>query len=387
MTMFSRNDRTILGRWFWTVDRTLLALLVLLIAVGLVAVAAASPAAAQRLSGANFRLDDFFFLKRQAMWVAVGLPVMLGISMLPHATVRRLAVIGTGIGIATLAALPLIGTEINGAVRWIVAGGVQVQPSEFLKPVFIVATAWILATRFEDDKLPAFAISGVSLAVIAALLVIQPDYGQTMLIGAIWGLQAFLAGLSMGAIVMVIGAAVGVLSLGYFISPHVSSRFDRFLTGDGDTYQIDRALDAIRAGGFFGAGPGEGQAKFSLPEPQTDYIFAVIGEEFGSVACLAVAVLFLALVIRVGTQLFEEEDPFITLAASGLAAQIGLQAFINMGVATSLLPSKGMTLPFISHGGSSFLALCLGAGMLLALTRRSRFMKTPSYGTRTGLPA
>lgn len=379
MTMFSRSDRTILGRWFWTVDRTLLGLILALTAVGLIAVAAASPAAAQRLSGLTFKLGDFYFLKRQIMWVGVGMPLMIGVSMMSKPLIRRLAVLGTAACIAALIALPVLGAEVNGAVRWINLGGMQLQPSEFLKPMFIVTTAWILSSRFEDEAMPSFLVSGVLLALVGGLLVMQPDYGQTMLIAAIWIGQAFLAGLGLGAIGMVALAGVGVIALGYFISPHISSRIDRFFTGEGDTYQIDKALDALRAGGLFGTGPGEGQAKFSLPEPHTDYIFAVIGEEFGMIACLAVASLFLAVVIRVFTQLMEEDDPFVTLAAAGLAAQIGLQAFINMGVATSLLPSKGMTLPFISHGGSSFLALCIGTGMLLSLTRRSRFLKSSPF--------
>lgn len=382
MKLLSRSDRTIIGRWFWTVDRPLLGFLLVLIAIGVIAVAAASPAGAQRLSGANFKLPDLFFLQRHIMWIAAGLPVMLLVSMMPKDLIRRLSIVGTIGGIAALALLPFIGAEINGAVRWVQIAGFQFQPSEFLKPLFIVASAWILALRFDDDQVPVFALSGALLAVVAGLLVIQPDYGQTLLIGAIWGGQAVLAGLSLTAAGIAIAAAVGILAIGYFFSPHVASRFDRFLTGEGDTYQADKALDTLRSGGLFGTGPGEGHAKFSLPEPHTDYIFAVIGEEFGILACIAVAGIYLALVVRVLLQLMEEDDPFVTLAAAGLAAQIGLQAFINMGVATSLLPSKGMTLPFISHGGSSFLALCLGAGMLLALTRRNRFLQASPFAGR-----
>ena len=387
MKMFSRSDRTILGRWFWTVDRALLGLLLALIAIGLIAVAAASPAASQRLSGANFQYADFYFLERQLMWIAAGVPLMIGVSMLPKAWTRRLAIAGTAVSIAALAALPFIGFEVNGAIRWLRYGGVQIQPSEFLKPMFIVTSAWILALRFDDEEVPAVQLSALLLALVAALLVIQPDYGQTLLIAAIWLGQAFLAGMGLGFIGIVVAAGAALLVAGYFLSPHVASRVDRFFTGEGDTYQVDRALDAIRSGGLFGTGPGEGQAKFSLPEPHTDYIFAVIGEEFGAVACLAIAGLFLAFVVRVFMQLFEEEDPFVTLAAAGLAAQVGLQAFINMAVATSLLPSKGMTLPFVSHGGSSFLALALGMGMLLSLTRRNRFLSASPFVSRVGAPA
>ncbi|WP_317988417.1 MULTISPECIES: FtsW/RodA/SpoVE family cell cycle protein [Pacificimonas] len=380
--MPGRADRTVFGRWFWTVDRPLFILFLILISLGLIAVAAASPAASQRLSGANFKLPELFFLKRQFMWVAIGLPVLIGVSLLPKDLVRRLAVLGTGLGLLLLASLPVIGAEINGAIRWIQFGGFQLQPSEFLKPAFVVTTAWILSLRFDDEQLPVFSLAGSLLAVTAGLLVIQPDYGQTLLIGAVWAGQALLAGLSLAWVAALGVAAIAVLGAGYVFSPHISGRIDRFLTGEGDTYQADRALDALRSGGLFGTGPGGGEAKYSLPEPHTDYIFAVIGEEFGILACIAVAGIFLAMVIRVLSQLIEEEDPFVTLAASGLAAQIALQAFVNMGVATSLLPSKGMTLPFISHGGSSFIALCLTAGMLLALTRRNRFLKASPFGAK-----
>ncbi|WP_255536478.1 peptidoglycan glycosyltransferase FtsW [Pacificimonas pallii] len=373
--MFSRGDRTILGRWFWTIDRPLLGMVLLLMGIGLIAVAAASPAASQRLSGANYTYADLYFLKRQVIWVAIGLPVLIAVSMLPKLWTRRLALLGTAGGLAALAALPFLGDEgTNGAVRWIIIGGSQVQPSELLKPMFIVTTAWLLAFRFDDPKVPAIPASGLLLVLIVALLMIQPDLGQTVLVSSIWVAQAFIAGLSatLLAILIAIGA-VGIL-MAYLFVPHVTSRIDRFITGEGDNFQAERSIDAIRSGGLFGTGPGEGQAKFSLPEPHTDYIFAVIGEEFGMIACLFVAILFLAIVVRVITQLFDEDDPFVTVAAAGLAAQIGLQAFINMIVALDLLPSKGMTLPFISHGGSSFLALCIGTGMLLSLTRRSRFL-------------
>ncbi len=375
MTMFGRGDRSIWGRWYSTIDRPLLGMILVLIGFGLIAVAAASPAASARLSGADYKVGDLFFLKRQIMWVMIGLPVLIGTSMLPKTWTKRLAIAGTIGGIVALALLPVMGVERNGAVRWLEFGGVGFQPSEFLKPMFVVTSAWILALRFDDPDVPAIPASGLLFALIAGLLVIQPDYGQTVLIAAIWLAQAFVAGLSM----FVVGAIAGVcligLAVAYLFVPHVTSRIDRFFTGEGDNYQVEKALDALRSGGLFGTGPGEGQAKFSLPEPHTDYIFAVIGEEFGVIACMAIAVLFLAIVVRVVVQLFDEDDPFVTLAASGLVCQLALQAYINMAVSMNLLPSKGMTLPFVSHGGSSFIALALGTGMLLSLTRRNRFMR------------
>ena len=382
MTPLGRSDRTLIGRWFWTIDRVLLLLVLLLIGIGLIAVAAASPAAAHRLSGGNVRVSDLFYFKRQMFWVAMGLPVLIATSMLPIAWARRLALAGTLLFIAALAAVPVIGTEVNGAVRWIAVPGFQFQPSEFLKPVFIVTTAWLLAARYDDRSVPTLQVSFALLAMVAALLIKQPDFGQTALFVAVWLTQAFLAGMSVMTLAGALGLGIGGLSVAYLFVPHVTARIDKFVTGGGDTYQIDRALDCFKAGGLFGAGPGEGQMKFKLPEPQTDYIFSVIGEEFGAIACAAIAVLFLAIVVRVLLQLLDEEDPFIFLGAAGLATQFGAQAMINMAVNLNLMPSKGMTLPFISHGGSSFLALSMGMGLLLALTRRNRFLAASPYVQR-----
>ncbi len=379
MTPLGRSDKTLLGRWFWTIDRPLLAIVLVLIVIGLIAVAAASPAAAHRYSGGNVSLADLYYFKRQLFWVVIGVPAMLAVSMLSVPWAKRAALIGTLLFIVALAAVPFFGSEANGAVRWLSLGGMQFQPSEFLKPLFVVTTAWILAARFEDSEIPAFSAALGLLVLVVAFLVMQPDYGQSALFVAIWLVQAFLAGMSVAFVVIALVAGLVGLAAAYIFVPHITSRIDRFITGGGDTYQIDKALDGFRAGGLFGAGPGEGQNKFSLPEPHTDYIFSVIGEEFGAIACAAIAILFLAMVARVLLQLLEEDDPFVFLASSGLVVQIGGQAMINIGVNLNLLPSKGMTLPFISHGGSSFLALSIGMGLLLALTRRNRFLKSSPY--------
>jgi cell division protein FtsW len=379
---FSRGDRSKLGLWFWTIDKLLLTFVIALIGIGIVAVAAASPAAAQRLSGANFKYGDLYFLKRQIGWVIVGLPIMLGVSMLPVTWAKRLALAGTIIFLICLALVPIIGSGANGATRWIALPGFLFQPSEFFKPMFVVTTAWLLALRFDDRSLPTMQISFAMLLLVAALLVKQPDFGQTALIMAVWLVQALLAGMSLWVLAML--AAFGTVAIGfsYLTVDHVSARIDKFITGGGDTYQIDKALDCFRAGGLFGVGPGEGQMKFRLPEPHTDYIFSVIGEEFGMITCLVVAGLYIAIVVRVFLMLLDEDEPFVLLAAGGLATQFGLQATINMAVNLKLLPSKGMTLPFISHGGSSFIALCLGMGLLLGLTRRNRFLKASPYVER-----
>ncbi|QMW22376.1 peptidoglycan glycosyltransferase FtsW [Sandaracinobacteroides saxicola] len=380
-----RADRTAAARWFWTIDRTLLSLLLVLIGLGIIAVAAASPAAAFRYSDANTRLDPLHFLQRQFFWVAIGLPVLLGISMLSKSWAKRVAILGFGFFFLLLMLVPLIGHEVNGAVRWVMIGSFQLQPVEFLKPCFIVATALLFAARFEDRDLPVIPIGAALLGVMVVLLVGQPDFGQAALIVAIWVAQACLAGMSLWVVGGIIGGGIGGLALAYQFESHVRKRLDGFLHGEGDTYQVDRALDCFKSGGLFGTGPGEGVVKFKLPEPQTDYIFSVIGEEFGVIACIALAILYLAIVTRVLLQLVEEDDPFTLLAAVGLVAQFGGQAVINMAVNLALAPSKGMTLPFISHGGSSFIATAFGMGLLLALTRRNRHIQASPY--LRGVPA
>ena len=375
-----RDTKSPLGRWWWTIDKPLLLITFALIAVGIIAVAAASPAAARRLSGTNFKLDDFFFFRRQLMWVALGLPVLIGASLMEVKWIKRLAVAGVMVTLVVMALVPFVGGgDSNGAHRWIQLPGFQLQPSEFFKPFFIIATALLLSLRFEDESMPVLQISFLTVGLAAGLLLLQPDLGQTVLIGTVWLAQVMLAGMSLNILWMLIGVGAVGLTAAYFTFDHVALRIDKFLFGGGDTYQIDRALDCFRSGGLLGTGPGDGTRKFRLPEAQTDYIFSVIGEEFGMIACLLVAGLFIALVARAVIIALDEDDPFIMLATSGLATQFGLQASINMMVNLKLLPSKGMTLPFISHGGSSFLACALGMGLLLALTRRNPFEKASPY--------
>lgn len=380
----TRGDQSILGRWFWTIDKTLLIIIFALVAAGIVAVAAASPAAARRLSGTALRYDDLYFLYRQLGWVALGLPLMLATSMLDLKLVKRLAVLGTLGCLLALILVPFIGGGANGAARWIQLPGFQFQPSEFFKPCFIVTTAWLLSLKVEDRSLPTMQISLGVLGMALICLIAQPDVGQSALISAVWLVQAMLAGLS-----LTIVGALGVLGIiglvaAYFTLDHFAARIDKWVMGTGDTFQIDKALDCFRAGGWLGTGPGEGRMKFRLPEAQTDYIFSVIGEEFGLIACFMLAGLFMGLVVRALLVAMDEEDPFVFLATAGLATQFGLQAAINMMVNLALLPSKGMTLPFISHGGSSYLAICVGAGLLLALTRCNPFLKGQPWARPPG---
>lgn len=369
----SRADRTPLGLWFWEIDRVLLLLVSMLIATGLVAVAAASPVAAQKLSTATASLDPLYYFYRQLMWVMIGVPVMLGVSMLPKAQSRRFAIYGTITFLALLFLVPLIGTSVNGAQRWIGSGMFRLQPSEFLKPFFAVALAWILSLRLHDQSLPVVPLSFVLTGIIAVLLMAQPDLGQTIIFVATWLVLVMVAGLSMRIMGALAASGVVGLILAYFFYPVAQQRINIWLFAEGDSFQVDKAHATLTAGGLIGTGPGAGLAKFQLPEAHTDYIFSVIGEEFGIIACIAIAILFLAIIVRVLVRLLDEEDSFLILAVSGLIAQFGGQATINMAVNTQLFPSKGMTLPFISYGGSSFIALSIGMGLLLSLTRRNPY--------------
>jgi cell division protein FtsW len=381
------RERTALSIWFWEIDRVLLALIVVLIAIGLVAVAAASPVAAIDRSTTDVALNPLYYFYRQIMWVAAGLPVMLFISMLPRQQARRLAMFLAGLFSLMLLVVPVVGTEVNGAYRWIGGGAFRFQPSEFLKPVYVVTLAWMLSLRAKDKSLPVIPLSGLMTGIIAVLLMHQPDFGQTVVFCAVWAALLMLSGISLRAIGTLIVAGLGMVVAVYFFYANGRDRINQFLglsaDAAGGPTQVDLARATITHGGLIGVGPGGGQAKFHLPEAHTDYIFSVIGEEFGLLACIAIAFVYLAIVVRVLLRLLDEEDPFVVLAAAGLAAQMTIQAIINMGVNTQLFPSKGMTLPFISYGGSSMIALCMGVGLLLAFTRRNPYMAKTPYAARS----
>ncbi len=376
---YGRSDRSQAGRWFWEIDRVLLLLISVLIGIGLIAVAAASPAAAQRYSGGTVRFAELHFFYRQAVWIALSLPVMIGISMLPRDRARRLSLFGAAFFLVLMIFVPLIGPEVNGARRWIGMGFAQIQPSEFLKPFFVVAMAWLLSLRDADKSLPVFPLSAALTGAVAILLMRQPDFGSTLIFGCVWIAMLALAGISLRMLGILSLVAVAGVVLAYFFYPVATSRIDGFLLGTGDTFQTDNAMRTLTAGGLFGMGPGGGTRKFGLPEPHTDYIFSVIGEEFGLIACLAIALIYMTIVARVLVKLLDEESSFAILAAAGLAIQFGLQALINMAVNVQIAPSKGMTLPFISYGGSSMLALSIGMGLLLAFTRRNPYLNRSSY--------
>ena len=376
-----RSDRSALGRWFWEIDRVLLLLVAVLISIGLIAVAAASPAAAQRYSGGDVSFAPLHYFYRQLVWIMLAIPVMVGVSMLPKATARRLSLAGAAFFTVLLVFVPIIGNEVNGARRWIGFGFAQFQPSEFLKPMFIVSLAWILSLKEKDSSLPVVPLTGLLTAIVALLLMKQPNFGETIIFAAAWCMLLMLSGTSMRILGGLGVAGVVGIVMAYLFYPVATRRIDAFLFagGDVDTYQTDSALRTLTSGGFFGAGPGAGTRKFHLPEPHTDYIFSVIGEEFGLIACLAIALLYFGIVARVMIKLLHEEDMFVVLATAGLVCQFGLQALINMAVNVQIAPSKGMTLPFISYGGSSMVALSIGMGLLLALTRRNPYLHRSPY--------
>ncbi len=374
LVRYSRNRRSELAMWWREIDRVLLTLVLVLMAIGTAAVAAASPAGARRLSTMQVKLDDLHFFVLHIRWQLLGLVALFGASFLPKDIARRAGIVLGFVMIAALLLVPVIGTSVNGARRWLNLG-VSLQPSEFLKPAFAIALAWILSWRVRDPKLPVTAISLGLMGLVGMLLMLQPDFGSTVLFGGVWMVLMLLSGLDMRRIA---GAGVGVMAglvAAYLFYDNARHRIDSFLGGGTAFDQVDMGERTLLAGGWTGSGLWLGTRKMALPEAHTDYIFSVIGEEFGLIVCAVIVLVYFALVARVLLRLVGEEDLFTVLAASGLIAQLGGQAFINILVNLQLFPSKGMTLPFISYGGSSTIALCLGAGFLLAITRRNPFLK------------
>ena len=364
--MMSRADRTVLSEWWWTVDRLLLGSLLVLMVVGIVLCLAASPPVAARLGIS----DPFHFVDRQVLFLIPATVVLFGTSFLQPRTIRRVCVVVFAIFFVLLCATLVIGPEVKGARRWLTLAGVTVQPSEFLKPAFVVLSAWLFAESGKRPEMPAQFFAILLLGAVLLPLIMQPDFGQTTLICLVWGALFFLAGLRWIWMVGLVGAGAGGLTLAYNVVPHVRKRIDRFLDpATGDTYQVDTALESFRHGGWLGQGPGEGTVKRILPDGHTDFVFAVAAEEFGIIMCLILLSLFAFIILRSLNRALKEQDPFARFAATGLAMLFGLQASINMAVNVHLMPAKGMTLPFISYGGSSLISLAFGMGMLLALSR------------------
>jgi cell division protein FtsW len=366
MSVFARTDRSVMGRWWWTVDRWTVAAIALLIVFGAMLTMAASPAVADRLG-----YDSFHFVRRQLAFLPIAVLVLIGVSLLSPTGVRRLAFGIFWLGLALVCATLLFGAEINGARRWITFAGMTLQPSEFVKPCFAVVAAWCFAMQGKKGRLVGKGIAIALYGTLVAALLMQPDVGMTVVISAIWFTQFFLAGLPLAGVAVFIIVSIASAVAAYLLLPHVASRVDRFIDpASGDSYQVTRSMEAFTNGGAFGRGPGEGSVKTVLPDAHTDFIFAVAGEEFGLIACLILLGLFAFVVLRGFSRVIKETNLFIMLAATGLLAQFGLQALINMGSTLRLMPTKGMTLPFVSYGGSSLVAIALCVGMLLALTRR-----------------
>jgi cell division protein FtsW len=363
--MASRAQPTPLSEWWRTVDRLTLAALGGLMLGGIVLCLAASPPVAARLG-----LDPFHFVTRQVFFLVPAAAVLVATSFLAPREIRQLALVVFVVSLALVAATPYFGAEIKGAKRWLVILGVNVQPSEFLKPAFVILIAWLFGESGRRPEMPANIIALVLLVVVISLLVLQPDFGQTMLITLVWGALFYMAGMRF---IWMVGlgatAAVG-LTAAFYTVPHVAQRINRFLDpASGDTFNIDIATESFVRGGWFGRGPGEGTIKRILPEGHTDFVFAVAAEEFGVILCLILVALFAFIVIRALIKAMRNSDPFIRFAAAGLAILFGLQSTINMAVNLHLMPAKGMTLPFVSYGGSSLISLAYGMGMLIALTR------------------
>ncbi len=378
VTRYRSRRRGDLAIWWQEIDRGLLILVLVLMAIGTVAVAAASPASARRLSTSETGLSDLHFFYLHLRWQFAGLIAMFVTSLLSKEMARRVGILLGGSMLVALMLVPLIGFDVNGARRWINLGA-SFQPSEFLKCGFAILLAWILSWRVRDPNLPTMQISIGLIGLIAALLMIQPDFGSTMLFTGTWFVLILLSGIDLRRIGMAFAGGLAFIAAAYFLYDNARHRIDAFLGGGTAFDQVDLAQRALLAGGWLGTGFWMGARKLSLPEAHTDYIFSVIGEEFGLLACAVIIAVYLAILVRVLVRLVREEDLFTVLAAAGLIAQFGGQAFINILVNLQLFPSKGMTLPLVSYGGSSTVAICISMGLLLAITRRNPFIQREPF--------
>ncbi len=370
MLSLSRTNTNLIGQWWWTIDRWILALIIILVFLGVLLVMAASPAVA-----IQHHWNSFHFIKKHIIFLLPTLPILIGISFFSLQNIKLVGLIILGISLLGLISTLFIGVEIKGASRWLDIGGISVQPSEFIKPSFAVVCAWLISKQHDSAFFPGNLMAIGFYLLIVILLLIQPDLGMTGLITVMCFSQFFLAGMPLIWIFSGMGCGIGGLLGAYFLFPHVSRRVDHFLHSEGgdkfgDRYQINQSLEAFINGGFAGQGPGEGTVKKYLPDAHADFIFAVAGEEFGMILCLLLVGIFAFILLRSFRRLFDENNMFIVLAVTGLVVQFGLQAVINMASTLNLMPTKGMTLPFISYGGSSLIAQAVGMGIVLGLTRR-----------------
>lgn len=363
---FARNDTSVIARWWWTVDHWTLVAITILIGVGLVLTLAASPAVADRIG-----YDPYYFVRHQLLYLGPAIVILVGVSLLSPKDARRIAAVALLFSLVLMMLVPMFGHEIKGARRWIGIGILSLQPSEIAKPALAVVSAWFLSAWRMEERFPghllALAVSGFTMM----LLLMEPDLGQTVVVVVFTFAEFFVAGIPLALVGIVAGLSAAGLTGAYFVFPHVASRMDRFFDpASGDTYQITTGLEAFMNGGLFGRGPGEGTVKEYLPDAHSDFVFAVAGEEMGFVFCAILVAIFAFIVLRSFGRMMSERNLFVLYAVTGLATQFGLQALIHMSSDMALIPTKGMTLPLISYGGSSLLGIAFGLGLLLALTRR-----------------
>lgn len=374
--MVSRADRSALAEWWRTVDRPMLGAVLFLMLCGMLLSFAASPAVAERIGA-----DEFHFVKRHALFLIPALGILLVCSFLTPRQVRRVSLLIFGVSIVLMIATLFVGAEVKGSRRWLEIAGFTIQPSELMKPGFVVITAWLFAENSRRPDIPGNLFSIILFAIVAALLVAQPDFGQTLLIAVVWGALFFMAGMPWIWITALGFIGFGGMVSAYYFFPHVAGRIDRFVTGEGDNFQVETAREAIIHGGWLGQGPGEGTVKKIIPDSHADFPLAVAAEEFGILACLLLVSIFAFIVVRGLQHALAEKDAYVRHAASGLLVLFAFQSMINMMVNLQLMPAKGMTLPFISYGGSSLVSMALVMGFVLALCRqRPESRRAAPYG-------
>ena len=373
--MLDRTDRSLVGVWWWTVDKWMLTSVLLLMTLGIILVMAASPAVANLIN-----LSSQHFILRQIAYLVPALGILISVSMLELRPIRALSLIGLVVMVGLMAVATLVGSEIKGATRWVSLAGFTIQPSEFAKPLFAIVSAWLLTLWREGQDFPGWSYATGLAALIVGILVSQPDVGMTALILLTWGFQMFLAGMPMLFVLAAAALAPAAFGLAYLYLPHVEQRVDRFFAGG--SWQVERAMESFAQGGFFGVGPGDGIVKLNLPDAHSDFIFAVAAEEYGALACLLLLGLYGFIIMRGFARALSGEGLFCLIATAGLIMQFGVQASIHMASSLNLIPTKGMTLPFISYGGSSLLASALTMGLILAITRKRAAADQFSAGER-----
>lgn len=367
MVNFSRHSHSALAKWLWTVDKVILVASFILIALGVILDVTASPAVARKIN-----VDDYWFVRKQLFYVGASIITIFLLSLCHLKIIRRMSIVGFVLLMGLMVLTLVFGFEIKGARRWINLFGFSIQASEFMKPVFIIVTAWLLDCGKKYDYFPGMRIACCLFGIVIGLLALQPDIGMSALISVVFASQLFLAGLPI-FIVIILGIMFLIgLVVAYFTYPHFHARVDQYLYGSDETsYQINRAMEAFQHGNLVGQGPGEGTVKLLIPDAHTDFIFAVAGEEYGVWMCLIIIILFAVIIFRALKSSLKETNLFVMYAEVGLAVSLGLQAFVNMASSLHIIPTKGMTLPFISYGGSSLLASAMEIGILLALTRQN----------------